>query len=138
MGNLTPWELDLITSPVGRIKATFSFGGSAGRQFIDAAARLALSKWHTGRATMGRKMTVSADMIYPLRQDIFRLRGEVSKAMGKQVQQPQAWQPPGAAPHQQPQQHPQHQQPQPQHPQHQQPQPPGGFGQPPPGRPWRP
>jgi protease PrsW len=115
MGNLTPWELELITSPVGRIKATFNFGGSAGRKFIDAAARLALSKWHTGRATMGRKLTVSADMIYPLRQDLFRLRGEVSKAMGKPVQQPQPWQPPGA-PQQQPQQA----------------QPAGGFGQPPP------
>ena len=127
MGNLTPWELELITSPVGRIKATFSFGGGAGRRFIDAAARLALSKWHTGRATMGRKMTVSADMIYPLRQDLFRLRGEVAKAMGKPVQQPQPWQPPGA-PAQQQQPYAQ-QQPQ---------QPPGGFGQRPPGQPWRP
>jgi hypothetical protein len=103
MGNLTPWELELITSPVGPIKATFSYGGSAGRKFIDAAARLAPSKRHTGRATMGRKMTVSADLIYPVRQDIFRLRGEVSKAMGKPVQQPQPWLPPGAPVHQQPQ-----------------------------------
>jgi protease PrsW len=104
MGNLTPWELELITSPVGRIKATFSYGGSAGRKFIDAAARLALSKWHTGRATQGRKLTVSADMIFPLRQDLFRLRGEVSKALGKPVQQPQAWAPPpaGAQPPMQP------------------------------------
>ncbi len=91
MGNLTPWELELVTSPIGRLKATFSYGGGWGRKFIDAAARLALSKWHTGRATQGRKMTVSADMIYPLRQDLFRLRGEVAKAMGKPVQQPQAW-----------------------------------------------
>ena len=119
MGNLTPWELELITSPVGRLKATFSYGGSAGRKFIDAAARLALSKWHTGRATMGRKMTVSADMIYPLRQDIFRLRGEISRAMGRQVQQPQPWQPPGA-----PQQRQQQQQPA------------GGYGQQPPQQ-WR-
>ena len=102
MGNLTPWELDLITSPVGRIKATFSYGGAAGRKLIDAAARLALSKWHTGRATQGRKMTVSSDMILPLRQDIFRLRAEVSKAMGKQVQQPQVWTPPVAGANQQP------------------------------------
>ncbi|HSO32812.1 MAG TPA: hypothetical protein VLT33_09850, partial [Labilithrix sp.] len=120
MGNLTPWELELITSPIGRIKATFSFGGAAGRKFIDAAARLALSKWHTGRATMGRKMTVSADMIYPLRQDLFRLRGEVSRALGKPVPQPAPWQPPAAAPPQQ----------------HQQPL--GGYGHPPPGQPWRP
>lgn len=119
MGNLTAWELDLITSPIGRLKATFSFGGSAGRKFIDAAARLALSKWHTGRATMGRKMTVSADMIYPLRQDLFRLRNEVSKAMGRPVPQPQPWQAgstPFRAPHA----------------------PPGPQGYVPPGGQWRP
>lgn len=94
MGNLTPWELALVASPVGRIRATFSYGGSAGRKFIDAAARLALSKWHTGRATQGRKLTVSADMILPLRQDLSRLRGEVSRALGRPVQQPQPWAPP--------------------------------------------
>jgi protease PrsW len=122
MGNLTPWELELISSPWGRIKATFSYGGSAGRKFIDAAARLALSKWHTGRATQGRKMTVSSDMILPLRQDLFRLRADISKAMGKQVQQPQAWAPPpmGAAGGQPGHGH-----------QHGHPQPPGGFGHPP-------
>jgi len=130
MGNLTPWELELITSPIGRLKATFSFGGAAGRRFIDAAARLALSKWHTGRATMGRKMTVSADMIYPLRQDLFRLRGEVSRAMGRPVQQPAPWQPPGAAPMQAPAMQQMQQQ-------QQQQQPPGGYGQPPPGQNWR-
>ena len=93
MGNLTPWELELITSPVGRIKATFSYGGKAGRSFVDAAARLALSKWHTGRATQGRKMTVSSDMIFPLRQELFKLRNEVSRALGRPVQQPQPWMP---------------------------------------------
>ena len=94
IGNMTPFELELVSSPVGRLRATFSYGGSAGRKFIDAAARLALSKWHTGRATMGRKMTVSADMIVPMRQELFRLRGEISKALGRPVQQPAPWQPP--------------------------------------------
>jgi RsiW-degrading membrane proteinase PrsW (M82 family) len=93
MGNLTPWELQLVTSPVGRIRATFSFGGGAGRRFIDAAARLALSKWHTGRATQGRKLTVSSDMIFPLRQELAKLRAEVSRSMGRPVQQPQPWSP---------------------------------------------
>lgn len=102
MGNLTPWELELISSPWGRIKATFSYGGSAGRKFIDAAARLALSKWHTGRATQGRKLTISADFIVPLRQDLSRLRAEVSRAMGKPVQQPQPWTPPQMQPQGQP------------------------------------
>jgi hypothetical protein len=102
MGNMTPWELELVTSPVGRIRATFSYGGGAGRRFIDAAARLALSKWHTGRATQGRKLTVSADMIYPLRQELTKLRAEVSRSMGRPVQQPQPWQPGQATPWQQP------------------------------------
>jgi RsiW-degrading membrane proteinase PrsW (M82 family) len=93
MGNLTLWELGLVTSPVARMKATFSYGGSAGRRFVDAAARLALSKWHTGRATQGRKLTISADMIFPLRQELFKLRAEVSRALGRPVQQPQPWAP---------------------------------------------
>jgi RsiW-degrading membrane proteinase PrsW (M82 family) len=93
MGNMTPWELDLVTSPIGRIRATFSYGGGAGRRFIDAAARLALSKWHTGRATQGRKLTVSADMIFPLRQELGKLRAEVSRSMGRPVEQPRPWTP---------------------------------------------
>jgi protease PrsW len=98
MGNLTPWELELVTSPVARIRATFSFGGSAGRKFVDAAARLALSKWHTGRATQGRKLTVSADMIFPLRQELHKLRAAVSQALRRPVQQPQPWQAPPVQP----------------------------------------
>ncbi len=93
MGNLTYWELLLVTSPVGRWRATFSWGGSAGREFIDAAARLALSKWHTGRATQGRKLTVSADMIFPLRQELARLRAEVSRALRRPLEQPRPWAP---------------------------------------------
>lgn len=102
MGNLTPWELALITSPIGRWRATFSWGGRAGRRFIDVAARLALSKWHTGRATQGRKLTVSADMIYPLRQELHRARSEVSRALGRAVPQPRPWTPGEALPWQQP------------------------------------
>lgn len=98
MGNLTGWELELVTSPVARIRATFSYGGGAGRRFVDAAARLALSKWHTGRATQGRKLTVSADMIFPLRQELHKLRAEVSRALGRPVAQPQPWSPGAPAP----------------------------------------
>ncbi|HVH46389.1 MAG TPA: PrsW family intramembrane metalloprotease [Labilithrix sp.] len=112
MGNMTPWELQLVTSPIGRWRATFSWGGGAGRRFIDAAARLALSKWHTGRATQGRKLTISSDMIFPLRQELAKLRAEVSRSMGRPVQQPQPWTPgqptPWQAPAPQYQQHPQH------------------------------
>jgi protease PrsW len=112
MGNMTPWELALVTSPVSRMKATFSYGGSSGRRFVDAAARLALSKWHTGRATQGRKLTVSADMIFPLRQELFKLRGEVSRALGRQVEQPRPWSPGAPVPWQQPHAAPHAQQPQ--------------------------
>jgi RsiW-degrading membrane proteinase PrsW (M82 family) len=128
MGNLTLYELELITSPVGRIRATFSYGGGAGRRFIDAAARLALSKWHTGRATQGRKLTVSADMIFPLRQELAKLRGEVSRALGRPVPQPQPWQPGQPTPWQQPQARPAY----PPGPAY--PPPPGGFGGPGPGQ----
>lgn len=93
MGNMTLQELQLVTSPIGRWKATFSWGGAAGRRFIDAAARLALSKWHTGRATQGRKLTVSADMIFPLRQELAKLRAEVSRALRRPVPQPVPWTP---------------------------------------------
>lgn len=101
MGNLTYWELGLVTSPIGRLRATFSWGGGAGRRFIDAAARLALSKWHTGRATQGRKLTVSADMIFPLRQELAKLRAQVAQALRRPVEQPRPWtpgQPPPWAP----------------------------------------
>lgn len=93
MGNLTVNELAMVASPVARIKATMSYGGAAGRKFVDAAARLALSKWHTGRATQGRKLTVSADMIYPLRQELHKLRAEVARALGRPIEQPRPWQP---------------------------------------------
>ncbi len=93
MGNMTPWELELVTSMFASMKATFNYGGAAGRKFVAAAARLALSKWHTGRATQGRKLTISADMILPLRQELHRLRAEVSRSLGRPVQQPQAWSP---------------------------------------------
>ncbi len=101
MGYLTQWELGLVTSPVARIRATFSYGGSAGRKFVDAACRLALSKWHTGRAVRGRKLTISADMIVPLRQELAKLRAEVSRALGRPVQQPQPWTPGQPVPWQQ-------------------------------------
>ncbi|MBX3199559.1 MAG: PrsW family intramembrane metalloprotease [Labilithrix sp.] len=102
MGNMTPWELELVTSPIGRLRATFAWGGGAGRRFIDAAARLALSKWHTGRATQGRKLTVSADMIFPLRQDLAKLRAEVARSLGRPVPQPQPWTPGQPTPWQRP------------------------------------
>ncbi|MFO0640962.1 MAG: PrsW family intramembrane metalloprotease [Polyangiaceae bacterium] len=93
LGNLTPQELLLVTSPIAHIKATFSWGGAPGRRFVDAAARLALSKWHTGRATRARKATISADFVVPLRQDLAKYRGEMSQSLRRQLPQPQPWSP---------------------------------------------
>lgn len=71
MGNLSPWELDLVCSATGRLRA----GSALGREFVAAAARLGLCKWHAARAMKGQKRTVSMDFIVPLRQELFRLRG---------------------------------------------------------------
>jgi RsiW-degrading membrane proteinase PrsW (M82 family) len=93
IGNLTPWELDLVTSPVARIRATFSFGGEAGRRFVDTSTRLALSKWHVGR-TAGRCRTLSSETIAPLRRDLHHLRSAVSVALRRPLPQPRPWYPP--------------------------------------------
>jgi RsiW-degrading membrane proteinase PrsW (M82 family) len=103
LGTITREELDLVCSPFGGLRATFGWGGSAGRRFVRTAARLGLSKWHTGRAMQGSKRTVSADWIVPLRQELGELRTEVSRSLGRPLPLPQAWTPPPA---QQPQQGP--------------------------------
>jgi len=98
LGNMTKEEINIVCSPFGRMRASFTMGGKPGREFVDAAARLALSKWHTGRAQRGKKKTISADFVVPLRQDLHRLRAEMSRAIGRQLPQPQMWQaPPGQA-----------------------------------------
>jgi protease PrsW len=81
LGNLSQEEVDLICSPIGRLRCTFSWRGATGRAFIGAGARLALSKWHTARAMRGKKQTISADFIVPLRQELRRLRGELLARM---------------------------------------------------------
>jgi RsiW-degrading membrane proteinase PrsW (M82 family) len=93
MGFLTFSELEMISSPFGRWKATLSWGGTAGRKFIDVATRLSLSKWHAGRAHRNRKLTVSADMVVPLRQELAQLRAEVSRYLRRPVPQPVPYQP---------------------------------------------
>ena len=82
LGNLTREEMELVCSPIGRIRALFSGGGLKGRRFVDAASRLALSKWHSARAMQGRKMTISADFIVPLRQELQKLRWEIQQQNG--------------------------------------------------------
>jgi RsiW-degrading membrane proteinase PrsW (M82 family) len=94
LGNLTPQELDMVCSAWAHWRATFAFGGSLGRRFVSAAARLGLSKWHAGRAARGRAQTVSADFVVPLRQELHRLRAEISRKLGRMLPQPQPWSPP--------------------------------------------
>ncbi len=74
MGNLTPQEINLICSPFGRLTTLLGRGGFAGRRFIDAASKLALSKYHTAVANKGRKATISADFVLPLRQEMLQQR----------------------------------------------------------------
>jgi len=81
LGYLSQDEVDLICSPVGRLKCTFSWRGRPGKEFIRSGARLALSKWHTARAMKGQKRTISADFIIPMREEIKRLRGELMARM---------------------------------------------------------
>lgn len=77
LGVLTQEELDLVCSPVGRLRCTLGWRGATGRSFIRAGARLALSKWHTARAMQGQKRTISADFIAPLRHELAQLRQEL-------------------------------------------------------------
>jgi RsiW-degrading membrane proteinase PrsW (M82 family) len=78
IGTISQEEFDLITSYGGRLKARLSWRGKAGADFVAAGARLALSKWHTARAMKGKKVTISADFIVPLRQEMTRLRQEMA------------------------------------------------------------
>jgi len=96
LGNLTREELALVCSPFGGLRASVGWGGAAGRRFVRAATRLALCKWHAGRAMQGRHRTVSTDWIVPLRQELFELRAAVARSLGRPVPQPQAWVPPRA------------------------------------------
>jgi RsiW-degrading membrane proteinase PrsW (M82 family) len=113
IGTLSQQELNLICSPFGRLKATFGYGGSAGRRFVAHGARLGLCKWHAARAMKSKKETISMGFIVPLRQELAQLRYEMLQRMGRapapvpaqaaawQAQQrpPPGWQPPpGGAP----------------------------------------
>ena len=77
LGSMSQQDLNLVVSPFGRLSCTFSWRGAAGRKFIQAASKLALSKWHTARAMKGQKRTISADFIAPLRQQMKQYRAEM-------------------------------------------------------------
>lgn len=75
LGHITKAELEIVSSAFGGFTAYWR-KGSAGLEFVRAVARLALSKWHTGRAMRGKKVTVSMDFIAPLRRRIRELRAQ--------------------------------------------------------------
>jgi protease PrsW len=83
IGTLSQEELNLICSPFGRLKATFSYGGGVGRRFVRHGARLGLCKWHAARAIKGKKETISMGFIVPLRQELAKLRYEMLQRMGR-------------------------------------------------------
>ncbi len=73
LGHLSTTELDLICSAFGLVRARMRWG-DRGIEFVRAAARLALSKWHSERASRAHMHTVSMDFILPLRERLAQLR----------------------------------------------------------------
>lgn len=79
--NLTQHEVELVASAFGLFKARMRYG-RLGADFVRAAARLALSKWHTVRAQKSKMHTYSMDFIVPLRQRLAALRAELHRRGG--------------------------------------------------------
>jgi RsiW-degrading membrane proteinase PrsW (M82 family) len=72
-------EVDLVCSAFGLVRARMRYG-KKGVLLVRAAARLALSKWHSVRAQNQRTRTVSMDFIVPLRRRIAELKSEMASA----------------------------------------------------------
>lgn len=75
-GYMTQGELDLVCAPFGKLTARVRHGAAA-RDFVKAAARLGLAKWHLARATENAKSTVSFEQIAPLRARLAELRQQI-------------------------------------------------------------
>lgn len=80
LGTITREEFELTTSAFGLYRAGMGPHGKVRQQLIRAAARLALSKWHAGRAMKSALSTVSFDFIGPLRDQIRALRAQIPNA----------------------------------------------------------
>lgn len=84
---LTREDLELVASPWGRVRCRFGPRGRAGLRLIETAGRLALAKWHSARAARTERLTLSVDLVAPLRADLARLsraqRGLGARAAGQ-------------------------------------------------------
>jgi RsiW-degrading membrane proteinase PrsW (M82 family) len=76
VGTLSADELELVGSAFGLSRARARYG-QAGVDFVRAAARLGLSKWHSVRAMKSSKHTVSTAFVVPLRQRLAELRQQI-------------------------------------------------------------
>lgn len=77
MGNLSRADVRRVCHPFGLFQARLE-QGAAGVDFLRAAARLALSKWHFARAAKAKELTLSADFIVPLRQQLAAYRQQAA------------------------------------------------------------
>ena len=75
MGNLSKEDLDLICSPIGRIRAKFR--GKGASTLVKTGIRLGMAKWHAARAMKGQKQTLSIQSIVPLRQELIAARQQM-------------------------------------------------------------
>ena len=78
MGNLSRADVRRVCHPFGLFLARLQYG-DAGVEFLRAAARLGLSKWHYARASSAKKLTLSADFIVPLRQQLAAYRKQLAR-----------------------------------------------------------
>jgi RsiW-degrading membrane proteinase PrsW (M82 family) len=92
-GHLTLAELELVTSAFSWWQATFTWGGAPARRFVEAASRLALSKWHSRRAAQGHSQTISGAFVAPLRKELQQRRDEMARSLGRALPQPAPWRP---------------------------------------------
>lgn len=80
--NISVAERDLIAHPFATFIAKKNHG-PLGVEFVQAGARLALSKWHATRAAAESKATMSADFVAPLRNRLREIRNQFLAAQPK-------------------------------------------------------
>ncbi len=91
-GSITEEELLLVGARFGRLVARIKFG-APGARFVDAAAKLALCKWHTTCARHARQGTFSAHLIAPLRAELGVQRAAIGARLGREMPAPSRWVP---------------------------------------------